>query len=144
MGGRRGLLLVALLAIVGGGCRLELDVNVEVASDGSGSVEVVVGLDPDGLDKIGGDLLAVVDVNALEGAGWVVDGPAAEGDGFTRVRIRHPFDTPGDAAEVFEQIAGDEGPFQDFQIARDTSLTETRVEFTGRVDFAAGLDALAD
>lgn len=144
MRGRRGLVLVALLVLLGTGCRLELDVNVEVAGDGSGAVEVVVGLDPDGLDKIGGDLLAVLDVDALEDAGWVIDGPTTESDGFTRLRIRQPFGTPEEAALVFEQMAGDEGPFQDFAVTRDTSLTETRVEFTGRVDFAAGLEALGD
>ncbi|MGH9274362.1 MAG: hypothetical protein ACRDZU_06920 [Acidimicrobiales bacterium] len=144
MRGRRGLVLVALVALLGAGCRLELDVNVEVASDGSGAVEVVVGLDPDALDKIGGDLMAVLDVGALEDAGWVLDGPAEEGDGFTRVRIRHPFATPGEAALVFEQLAGDGGPFQDFTITRDTSFAETRVRFTGRADFAAGLEALGD
>ena len=77
MRGRRGLVLVALLVLLGTGCRLELDVNVQVASDGSGVVEVVVGLDPDALDKIGGDLLAVLDVRALEVAGWVIDGPSS-------------------------------------------------------------------
>jgi hypothetical protein len=144
MRGARGLLLIALLAIVAGGCRLQLDVHVEAADDGSGAVEVVVGLDRDALDKIGGDLLAVLDVGALEDAGWAIDGPTAEADGYTRLRIRHPFGSPDEAGKVFDQIAGDEGPFQDFEVSRTSSFAETKVRFTGRVDFAAGLEALAD
>ena len=96
---RRGLLLVALVVL--GACRLQVDVNVDVAADGSGEVEVVIGVDDDALDRIGGDLAAVLDVAALEDAGWVIDGPAAEGDGFTRVRIRHPFESPREATQVF-------------------------------------------
>jgi hypothetical protein len=138
MRGRRGLLLVALLAIVGTGCKLELDVNVDVASDGSGIVEVVVGLDADAVDRVGGDAGALVDVGELEDAGWVVDGPTTEADGYTRLRIRQPFATPQEAARVFAEIAGDEGPFRDFEVRRERSFAESRVAFSGYVDFASG------
>jgi hypothetical protein len=123
---------------------LELDVNVDVSDDGSGTIEVVVGLDPDALSRIGGDLAAAMEVGDLEDAGWVIDGPTEESDGYTRVHIRHGFATPDEAAEVFAQIAGEDGPFQDFAVGRSTSFAETRWEFTGRVDFSGGLDALGD
>jgi hypothetical protein len=138
MPGRRGLLLVALVAMVAGGCRLELDVNVDVASDGSGVVEVVVGLDADAVDKIGGDAGVLVDVDDLEADGWTVDGPTADADGVTRLRIRQPFATPQEAARVFAEIAGDDGPFRDFAVTRERSFSETRVGFTGSVDLSAG------
>jgi hypothetical protein len=142
--GRRRLLLVALLVLVASACRLQVDVNVDVADDGSGSVEIVLGLDADGVAKVGGDLGAVLELDDLTDAGWTVDGPSKESDGFTRVRIRHPFGTPEEAADVFAQIAGDKGPFQDFAITRSTSFAQTKVRFTGRVDFAGGLEALGD
>ena len=114
--------------LLGTGCRLELDVNVDVAADGSGAVEVVVGLDPEALDKIGGDLRAVLDVEALEDAGWVLDGPSADSDGYhAGLRIRHPFGSPAEAARVFEQFAGHEGPFQDFAVTRHTLVRGDRV-----------------
>lgn len=140
----RRLLLVALIALVASGCRLQLDVNVDVAEDGSGTIEVVVGLDADALSKIGGDLAAVMEVGDLEDAGWVIDGPAEESDGYTRVHLRHPFATPDEAAEVFAQIAGEDGPFQDFAVRRSTSFAETRWDFTGRVDFSGGVEAFGD
>lgn len=136
------MLLVALALLVGSACKLELDVNVEVADDGSGTIEVVAGLDPDAIDKIGGDLAAVMEVGDLTDAGWVIDGPAKEGDGFTRVRIHHPFGTPEEAAEVFAQIAGEDGPFQDFGVTRRQSFVETSWGFTGKVDFSGGFEAL--
>jgi hypothetical protein len=132
------------LALLVSACRLEVDVNVDLAADGSGAVEVVVGLDADAVERIGGDLSAVLEVEDLTDAGWVVDGPTEESDGYTRVRIRHPFADPGEAADVFDQIAGEDGPFQDFAVTRERSFAETRYGFTGRVDFAGGLEAFGD
>lgn len=137
---RRGVLLVALAVL--GACRLQVDVNVDVGEDGSGEIEVVIGVDEEALDRVGGDLAAVLDVDALVADGWVIDGPAAEGDGFTRVRIRHRFESPRDAAEVLALIAPDDGPFQDFAVTRHRSAFETKVAFTGRVDFSAGVPSL--
>jgi hypothetical protein len=142
--GWRGLLPVALVLLAGSACKLELDVNVDVARDGSGFIEVVVGLDPDALGKIGGDLAAVMDVRDLQDAGWVIDGPTEESDGFTRVRVRHPFGSPGEAAEVMAQIAGADGPFQDFRVTRHESFAETTWRLTGKVDFGRGLQGLGD
>lgn len=142
--GWRRLLLVALVLLLGSACKLELDVNVEVAEDGSGLIEVVVGLDPDAIDKMGGDLSAVMEVGDLVDAGWVIDGPIKESDGFTRVRIRHPFGSPGEAAVVFAQIAGEDGPFQGFRVTRQQSFAETSWRFTGKVDFSGGLEAFGD
>jgi hypothetical protein len=131
---------VALLA----GCRLQLDVNVEVAEDGSGTIEVVVGVDQDGIERIGGDLGAVLAIDDLAEAGWTVEGPDEEADGFTRVRFRKPFADPDEAATVFEEIAGEEGPFQDFAVTHDSSFASTEWGFTGRVDFSGGLEAFGD
>ena len=50
---RRRILLLLAGALLTAGCRLELAVHVEVDEDGSGSVEVVVGIDPDGIERIG-------------------------------------------------------------------------------------------
>lgn len=142
---RRALLLGAMvLVVVASGCRLQLDVNVRVDESGGGSVEVVVGLDRDAIDRIGGDLAGVLAVDDLLAAGWVIDGPSLDSDGYTRVRISRAFATPEDAAAVFAQVAGEDGPFQDFAVERDTSFASSRWAFTGRVDFSGGLEAFGD
>ena len=133
-----------LLAVALGGCRLQLDVNVDVADDGGGTVEVVVGVDRDGIERIGGDLAAVLALDELHDAGWTVEGPDEESDGFTRVRLRQAFDDPGEADAIFEQIAGEDGPFQDFAVTHGSSLTKEEWGFTGRVDFGGGLQALGE
>ncbi len=140
---RRALLLV-VGAVLLSSCRLELDVNVAVSEDGSGSVEVVVGVDADGIERIGGDLGAVLEVDDLTEAGWVVDGPDEESDGYTRVRFRRSFANAEEAADIFGEIAGEDGPFQDFAVRRETSLARTEWGFSGRVDFSGGLEAFGD
>ena len=141
---RRWLPFVIAALVAVSGCRLELDVHVDVEEDGSGVIEVVTGLDADAMDRIGGDLESIMEVDDLVETGWVVDGPTEEGDGYTRVRISHPFGSAEEAAEVFAQIAGEDGPFQDFAVTREQSFAETELGFTGRVDFSGGLEAFGD
>ena len=136
--------LALLLGIVLGSCRLQLDVNVAVEEDGSGSVEVVVGVDRDGIERIGGDLGAVLALDDLTDAGWLVEGPDEEEDGFTRVRFRKTFANPEEAAGIFEEVAGEDGPFQDFAVRRDSSFAKTEWGFRGRVDFSGGVEAFGD
>src|SRR5690606_23798725 len=135
---------LGFLVLVVSGCRLEIDLNVTVDEDGSGVVEVVLGLDAGAVERVGGDLEAVLAVDDLVDAGWEFDGPSEDADGFTRVRISHPFGTPEEAAEVFGQIAAEDGPFQDFRVTRKTSFAETRWGFSGRIDFQGGVEAFGD
>ncbi|MFL6203753.1 MAG: hypothetical protein ACJ739_00230 [Acidimicrobiales bacterium] len=132
------------MVVLLGGCRLQLDVNVQVAEDGSGSVEVVVAVDRDGIDRIGGDLGAVLATDDLRDAGWRIEGPDEEPDGFTRVRFRKGFDDAEQADAIFEEIAGQDGPFQDFAVSRSSSLARTEWGFRGRVDFSGGIEAFSD
>ena len=137
-------MVVVGLLVLASACRLELDVNVAVAEDGSGAVEVVVGVDPDGIERIGGDLSAVLEVDDLIDVGWVVEGPDVESDGYTRVRIRRTFADAGEANAIFADIAGETGPFQDFAVRRESSFATTEWGFTGQVDFSGGLEAFGD
>jgi hypothetical protein len=140
----RALLVAALVGLLASACRLELDVQVDMAEDGSGSVEVVVGVDGDGIERIGGDLQAVLAIDDLDAAGWTVEGPEEGADGFTRVRFAKLFDTPDEAAVIFEEIAGEDGPFQDFAVSHEPSFARTEWGFTGRIDFSGGLAGFGD
>ncbi|HEY9557323.1 MAG TPA: hypothetical protein VIR58_11350 [Acidimicrobiales bacterium] len=107
-------------------------------------MEVVTALDSDAIARIGGDLSAVVELDDLRAAGWSVDGPTDDSDGFTRLRVSREFGNPEEAAAIFDEIAGEEGPFQDFAVTHEDSFASTEWGFTGRVDFSGGLEALGD
>jgi hypothetical protein len=126
------------------GCRLDLDVHVAVEPDGGGQVEVVIGLDEDGIERIGGDLREVLEVDDLAEAGWTVSQPALGDEGITSVRVVHPFADAEEAAAAFEEIAGPAGPFRDLALERSTGFARTRWTFTGRIDFGGGAEAFSD
>jgi hypothetical protein len=125
-------------------CRLELGVDVAVEEDGSGTVEVVVAVDADGIERIGGDLGAVLEVDDLVKAGWAVSGPDLDDDGWTRVRFRRSFADPDEANAIFEDIAGDDGLFQDLVVGYEPSFARSEWTFSGRLDFSGGPEAFGD
>lgn len=142
---RARLLALPMVALLlAGGCRLGLDVNVTVEEDGSGSIEVVTTLDADALDRIGGDLGEVVVLDDLRAAGWTVDGPTEEPDGGARLAVRRAFGNPEEAAAIFDELTGEDGPFQGFRVRHDTSFARTEWGFSGRIDFSGGIEALGD
>lgn len=135
--------LLALSLVLLGACELRTEVNVDVEEDGSGTVEVGAGVDDDTLERWP-SLLDDLALDDLLTAGWEVAGPAREADGRTWVRLRHAFATPEGVGPLVEQVAGDQGPFRDFTLARDDSFAETTYRFDGVVDFSGGVEALTE
>jgi hypothetical protein len=119
-------------------------VTVAVEDDGSGLVEVVVAVDPDGIERIGGDLAAVLETDDLVDAGWAVEGPDVESDGWTRVRFRRSFAEPEEANAILEDIASAEGPFQDLEVGYDPSFARSEWTFSGQLDLSRGLAVFGD
>lgn len=128
-------------------------VTVDVDDDGSGVVEVAVGLDdkalaqlPD-LDNNGGgdvvDLVTMVRIDDLTEAGWAVTDPEAE-DGITWMRASKPFGTPEEAGRVLAELTGEGGPLRDLALSWDTPFGRDRYTFSGRADLGAGLEAFGD
>lgn len=138
----RAVVAAAVLFALGG-CELRTELNVDVAEDGTGTVEIAAGLDDDALERRPGALddLAVDDLLAT---GWTMEGPTTEDDGFTWVRLRHSFDRPEQVRGLVAEVAGDDGPFRDFGVVRDDGFAETTYRFTGTVDFTGGVGALAE
>lgn len=136
-------MLGVLAVVVLGACRVQTEVGLSVEEDGSGTVEVGVGLDDDALGRVPGieDELRVEDLRAT---GWTVVGPVAEADGNTWFRISKPFATPEEAGAVLAEVAGVDGPFRDFRVERDRPFARTTYSFEGTVDLAAGLEGFGD
>lgn len=127
-------LLVALL----GACTLHVDVDVDVAKDGSATVEAIVTLDDAAVARVGGDLHNVLALEQLRKEGWTVDGPTRGSDGLTTLTVRRHVDQAAGAGAAVAQLSGHDGPFQDFRVTTHRSLTETRWAVTGRVDLDRG------
>jgi hypothetical protein len=135
------LLLCVLLAT--GACQVRTEVALDVAEDGSGTVMVSVGLDPNAVTQAP-DLDTELRLEDLRATGWDVTGPDIEADGFTWVRATKAFGTPAEAGAVLAEVAGDDGPFQDFEVTRERSFARTTYGFDGTVDFSRGLEGFGD
>lgn len=129
--------------VAAAGCRVQTEVTIDVADDGSGTVSVGVGLDPDATSRVP-DLDAALRVDDLVAAGWAVTDPAIEDDGHTWVRASKPFADPAEAAVVLGELTGPDGPFQGFALTEERSFARTSFELTGTVDLAGGLEAFTD
>ncbi|MGI8758784.1 MAG: hypothetical protein ACR2K0_05715 [Acidimicrobiales bacterium] len=143
--GRRRLMVAfaSLIALAAGGCRMDVEVGIDVAGDGSGQVLVAVELDSEATGRIT-DLADQLRVEDLLAAGWALDGPRRQADGSTTIRASKPFATPEAAQEVFTEISGVDGPFRGFALERRTSFLVTDYAFGGEVDLTAGLEGFGD
>lgn len=151
----RSLLLqiVAAVLLLAAGCEVTTVVSVDVDDDGSGEVEVLLGLDaeavarlPD-LDGSGvpdeADLVELVRTDDLEAADWSMAGPRTE-DGTTWLRATKPFGTPEEATAVLAELTGPDGALPDLEVRRESSFGRDRFELTGTADLSDGLEAFGD
>lgn len=136
----RGVALALAGVLALSGCQLRTEINVSVAEDGSGTVEVALALDEDAAGRRP-DLADELEVDDLVATGWEITGPTEEADGWTWIRASHDFGDPAEVAVLVDEIAGEDGPFQDFRLVRDDGFAETSFRFDGVVDFTGGLDA---
>jgi hypothetical protein len=120
-------------------CRLDAAVDVVVEDDGRGTVEVAATLDPDAMERIGGDLSAVLEADDLEAAGWEVSTSEP-----TEVRLRRPFEDPAEANAILAGLSGPDGPLRGLAVAEDTSFARTEWSFDGTIDLSAGIAAFGD
>jgi hypothetical protein len=132
--------LVAALALMLSACTLHLDMRVQVNPDGSGSVEVQATLDAGAVQRAGGDLSAVLDLDGMRADGWTVDGPTATADGGATVTLRQAFRNPAEAREVFADLAGpgSDSPFEGLRIDVDRGAFQDRWHLRGAVDLDRG------
>lgn len=138
----RPLLLLAAV-LLGSACRVTTAVQVQVGDDGAGSVAVSTTLDADAVSRAP-DWAKGLRTEDLQQAGWVIEGPTKRTDGSETITATKRFANPDEAASIFTEIAGQDGPFRDFRITRARSFARTTTSFDGTVDFARGLGSFAD
>jgi len=145
-----------LAVLLAAGCQVRTAVTVTVGDDGSGSVEVAVGLDAEALARVPdldgngasdpADLVRLVRVDDLTAAGWTVGevSSSADADGFVWLRATKPFGTPAEARSVLAELTGPDGGLRDLSVARSASYGKTSYEFSGVADLSGGLEAFGD
>lgn len=145
----RRLLLPLLAFALLSGCRVGVDVRIDLAGDGSGTVTVAATLDADAvaeLAEVGGSIRT----DDLEDAGWTVADPVERDDGSVVVVLERDFSTPREAEQIVASIAptgggsGDDAPIMQIEIEHDPSFASTSSHVTGVVDLRRGVEAFGD
>jgi hypothetical protein len=136
---RRALAVLVLVLLTA--CRADTDVVVHAAADGSGRIEVVVGLDKEAAARAAG---AKPRTDDLAAAGWTVHPAERQKDGGVVYRVEKPFRSPDEAARVLQEVSTDTGPLRDLRVVRERSFLRTRTRLTGAVDLTAGAAAFGD
>lgn len=135
--------LVTAVAIVVSACTAQIEIEIDVAEDGSGTVVAGVGLDDAarlGIPALS-DLLVTTDLVA---AGWTVSPPELLDDGREWVRVRKDFASAGELQSVLDELFGPGTVLRDFTIGSGTTATVTRFALDGTVDLADGLAVFTD
>jgi hypothetical protein len=139
------LLGAAMTLLVG--CRLSVVVTVDVAGDGTGAVEVLVGFDEAALARLGDPATALA-VEDLTDAGWQLEipapGPAGAAADTTWVRARHTFAGSTELAATLAEVGGPDGPFRGTSLTVDEDLRSITTRLTGVVDLSEGLAPYTD
>ena len=125
------------------GCRLDLDVAVNMAQDGSGTVTVTATADAELLAKAP---TAVQDVRLddARAAGWTVAGPTTTDTGGAQVVLTKPFGTPEQATAILAEINGPNGPLRAVTLTQAREFAKVTTELNGEVRLDGGLAAFAD
>jgi hypothetical protein len=146
--------LSLLVAVAASACEVRTEVTVDVAEDGSGTVEVAVTLDEEAVARLpdldgdatsdAADLAALLRDEDLAAAGWTVTGPEEGDGGSLRIVASRPFGTPAEADRVLAELTGPGGGLRDLHVTREEPFGRTRLTFAGTADLSGGLEAFGD
>jgi hypothetical protein len=136
------LLAVGLILFVSS-CRADATVDLVVAPDGSGSVNVGVIADSELVSEFP-DLAEQLSLDDLAASGWQLDGPRESRDGGLRVMLRHPFSSVAEANRILAQLSGPDGPFHELQLQTTQDGPVVAWGLDGRLQLEGGLAALVD
>ena len=134
--------MVALLAVLAS-CQVDAHVDVTMAEDGSGAVEVTVTLDKDAAERVP-NLAEDLRVRDLEATGWEVTGPTDTDEGGVEIVARKPFANAEQGRAVLREIGGRGGLLRALTLRRDHTFAETTWAFGGGLDLSAGLATFSD
>jgi putative hydrolase of the HAD superfamily len=135
--------LVMAILVVASACTAQIEVQIEVADDGSGTVTAGIGLDDAARVEVPAlsELLVTSDLVA---AGWTVGPPEILDDGREWIRVEKAFASADELQGVLDELFGADTVLRDFVIEREASNSTTRFALDGTVDLTEGLAVFTD
>jgi hypothetical protein len=136
----RRVLALCICVVAFAGCRVDLNVDMTVEPDGTGTITLVATADAEVVAAVPtlADELAIDDIVA---AGWTVDGPTALPDGGLTITLRHDFSSDVEATNLLNSIGP---PFNQMSVSRNTSGDDTTTRLGGLLGLPDGFESFAD
>jgi hypothetical protein len=136
---RRILALCVCVAALAG-CRVDLNVDLAVEPDGTGTITLVATADAEVVAAVPtlAEQLATDDIVA---AGWTIDGPTALPDGGLTITLSHGFTSDAEATNLLNSLGP---PFNQMAMTRNTSGEDTTTRLTGLLGLPGGFESFAD
>lgn len=142
LGQRRLLLLVAILALVATACRVDADLEVEMAPDGTGSVTVNAVFDAAATEALDG-LATEVFLGDVTDAGWTLNGPEVTDDGGVSISARKAVPSADALGPILDEILGP-GVFTNVELATVDNFGERTQTLSYELDLTSGWQLFAD
>lgn len=134
------LLLLVLGALVLASCRLDVEVDVVIEPDGTGTVTVTAVADEVLVGQIDGLAESLVFDDVVRG-GWEIDGPTSTEDGGLRAIFSHRFSSAQELANLLNSIGP---PLGSMQAGRTTEDEQTTNAVRGTLVLEGGFEAFTD
>ncbi len=137
-----------LILVVATSCRVDADVLVDVAPDGSGTVTVSVILDAEAAAKLG-DPGTAIKTGDLSAAGWKVSKPTVDkGSKELTLSAVREFSSPRQLAAVLTEIGGGTpekpGVFSGVKLEISDGFASTEYRFRTKVALSGSLEQFSD
>ncbi len=131
-------LCVCVVALAG--CRVDLNVDMSVEPDGTGTITMVAIADAEVVAAVPtlANELATDDIVA---AGWSIDGPVTLPDGGLTITFAKDFASADEATNLLNSLGP---PFNQMAMTRNTSGEDTTTRLTGLLGLPDGFDSYAD
>jgi len=124
------------------GCRVDVELVVDVAADGSGSIELTAVADAEIVEQAPG-LAEDLRFDDAEAAGWEVSGPTTTEEGGLQVVLTHDFGSLEEATALLQSVNGPAGPLQGVGLTRSATDSDATV-LSGSLRVDGGLASFAD
>lgn len=127
---------LAALAVVLAGCRVDTRVDIDVRSNGSGTLRSTVTLDADAVARLGGanTLAQNVPIGDLRQAGWTISAWKRETNGAETLTLAHSFVDSVDLARRVVDLAGPDGVLQNASFSLERGWFRSRQTLSIVVD----------
>jgi hypothetical protein len=124
-------------------CRLDANIEVSTARDGSGTVTVTAVADRDMIGRAG---LALADLRLDDAkkADWTVEGPTDNGAGGRQLVLSKPFQTQLEADRILGELSGLAGPLHDFHLKQKRDFAKITTTLSGELGLDGGAPGLGD